>query len=314
MQNAKVFVSGGSGVIGQALVAFLHRQGAKLLVGDLKPCPAHFPEEIAYWQGDLNHIEKEVLIDFSPQYFFHLAAAFERTEEEYRFFEQNFDHNIKLSHYLLDCLKNCPSLRRIIFASSYLVYDSKKYLFETPQKHAVRLTEGSPLNPRNLCGMAKLLHEEELDFIHHFKPNISVVSARIFRSYGRQSRDIISRWIRSLLKEEPITVYAKEGMFDFIFADEVAEGLMQLAISNFQGVVNLGSGRARSIEDILHILGKYFPHMIVEEKKGNILYEASQANMDLFQTVVNWKPSLQLEDVIPKIIEYEKSYLDLFQN
>src|ERR1700733_2504464 len=117
MQDVKVFVSGGSGVIGQALVALLHQQGAKLLVGDLQPRPVHWSTEIAYWQGDLNHIEKSVLIDFSPRYFFHLAAAFERTEEEYGFFEQNFYHNIRLSHYLLDCLKDCPSLSRIIFAS-----------------------------------------------------------------------------------------------------------------------------------------------------------------------------------------------------
>lgn len=307
MQNAKVFVSGGSGVIGQTLVALLQSQGAKLLVGDLKPRPTSF-KEIDYWQGDLNHIEKKVLIDFSPQYFFHLAAAFERTEEEYEFFEQNFDHNIKLSHYLLDCLNSCPSLRRIIFASSYLVYDSKNYLFDVPQKQAIRLTEGSPLNPRNLCGMAKLLHENELDFIHRFKSNMSVVSARIFRSYGRQSRDIISRWIRSLLKQESIYVYAQKGMFDFIFADDVAEGLIRLATSDCRGAVNLGTDRARSVEDVLHILRKYFPSMIVEEKKGNILYEASQANMDLFQDLVKWKPSQQLEEVIPKIIEYEKIF------
>src|SRR4029077_10055971 len=97
-------------------------------VGDLKPCPKSWLGKVKYRQGDLNTMAGHELATFDPEVYFHLAATFERSEETYFSFEENFHHNIKLSHYLLSCLKNIPSLERVIFASSYLIYDPALYL------------------------------------------------------------------------------------------------------------------------------------------------------------------------------------------
>ncbi len=309
--NSNIFVSGGAGVIGSALVTRLHQNGAKILVGDLKSRPKEFPEGILYKEGDLNGIGKDELLDFKRNYFFHLAATFERSEETYDFWEENYHHNIKLSHHLIDCLKDSKSLKRVIFASSYLVYDPKLYLFDTLPERIVKLSEESPIYPRNLCGMAKLWHEQELQFIHHFKPNqLSIVCARIFRSYGRNSRDIISRWIRSLLTGEEITVYCKEGSFDFIFADDVAESLLRLGMIDASAIVNLGKGQSRRVEDVVRILKKHFPAMKIKEDNVMIPYEASEADMELFRTMTGWEPRHTLEEAIPLIIDYERSLLN----
>ncbi|NGX43035.1 MAG: CDP-glucose 4,6-dehydratase [Chlamydiae bacterium] len=306
--DTQVFVSGGAGVIGAALVKLLHQQGANIFVGDLKPRPSDFPSEIKYRQGDLNTITKEELDSFRPEFFFHLAATFERSVETYDFWGENFHHNVKLSHHLMDCLKECNSLKRVVFASSYLVYDPKLYLFDLPQADPVRLDEYSPICPRNLCGMAKLLHEQEISFLQSFKQQtLSTVSARIFRSYGKNSRDVISRWIRACLKGEPITVFRKEGFFDFVFAENVAEGLMRLALSEATGPINLGTDNARQIGEVLDILQQHFPKMQVKEEASDIPIEVSQANMDRFKEVTGWIPPHQLEDAIPKIIDHEKT-------
>src|SRR5690554_6705132 len=94
-KNKRVFVSGGAGVIGRELVKKLYEAGAKVFVGDLKDKPKDWPSDILYRKGDLNFIAKDELDQFSPQYFFHLAATFERTEETYDFWYENFHHNIK---------------------------------------------------------------------------------------------------------------------------------------------------------------------------------------------------------------------------
>ena len=310
-KNTNVFVSGGAGVIGTSLVTRLYEKGARLFVGDLKPRPTDWPKDIMYREGDLNDINKEQLLEFQPEYYFHLAATFERSEETYDFWEDNFHHNIRLSHYLIDCLKGSKTLKKIVFASSYLIYDSQQYLFKIPPEVPVRLSESSAIQPRNLCGMAKLLHEQELAFIQSFnRGKLSVACARIFRSYGRNSRDIISRWIRSLLRNETITVYGKEGAFDFIFADDVAEALVRLALLNNCGVVNLGNDYARNIADVLRILKEYFPNMKFTEEDIKLPYEASQAEMTRFQSLTGWMPQYQLESAIPLMIEYEKGLLE----
>lgn len=295
-KGIRVFVSGGAGVIGSVLVEKLHQAGAKLLVGDLKSPPKNLPKDVSYWHGDLNNITSKELMDFAPQIYFHLAATFERTEETPEFWKENYHHNIQLSHHLIDILKDCASLQRIVFASSYLIYDPLQYLNKSK---SVLLGESSSINPRNLCGMAKLLHEKELEFIH----SKSSVSARIFRVYGKNSRDIISRWIQCLRRGETITVYGKEGSFDYILADDVAEGLMRLSKTDYIGHINLGTGSSRKIKEVLDILHQHFPDMKTKEENSPIQYENSAADMSLFKQVAGWQPQHTLEKGIDSIME-----------
>lgn len=315
LENKRIFVSGGAGVIGTALVQKLHKLGAILFVGDLKPRPKNWNSDIIYYQGDLNHITKGELETINPEYFFHLAATFERSEETWDFWDENFHNNIKLSHHLMTCLKDCKSLKKVIFASSYLIYDPQLYSsYEKPQS-VTRLKETDRIYPRNTCGAAKLLHEIENRFLEGFQETpFKTVSARIFRVYGRNSKDVISRWIRMLLNNETITVYKPENRFDYIFADDVADGLIHLATSSARGVVNLGRDNSRSIEEVLTILKRNFPNMKYNFVNSDIPYEYSQANMELFNDLTGWIPTTQLEDGIDMLIEFEKSNKENFSN
>ncbi|HEY9218024.1 MAG TPA: NAD-dependent epimerase/dehydratase family protein, partial [Phenylobacterium sp.] len=242
----RVFVTGGAGVIGDTLVRALHAEGANVLVGDLKPRPSDWPGDIAYRQGDLNDLQAWELAAFAPTVIFHLAATFERSVETFEFWDENFRHNLRLSHHLGGLMRGCAGLRRVVFASSYLVYDPDTYIFDHPADAPVILSEEHRIQPRNLCGGAKLIHELELSFLQHFdQTQFTAAAARIFRSYGRGSRDVISRWVRAALKGEPIDVFNPEGLFDYVYADDVAEGLLRLGLSDHVGALNLTRGRAR---------------------------------------------------------------------
>ena len=312
LEGRRVFVSGGNGVIGNALVDRLYHQGAIIFVGDRKPRPLHWPKEILYRQGDLNYITKWELDEFGPEYFFHLAATFERSTETYEFWDENRWHNVRLSTHLMSILKESCSLKKVVFASSYLIYDKKLYTFALPAKEAIKLKESDPILPRNLTGGAKLNHEIELRFIEEFKKRqYQTVSARIFRSYGRYSRDFMSRWVHALLNNEEIVVYKKEGLFDFIFAEDVAEGLIHLAHSpEASRIVNLGRGRARRVSEVVEVLRQHFPTMKCREEEQDIPYEASEADMSRFTQMTGWKPTQDIETTIPKMIEYEKQALN----
>ena len=252
----RIFVSGGAGVIGSELIPMLHATGADVMVGDLKPRKASWPGSVRYRQGDLNEMKVQELRAFSPEVFIHLAATFERSTETYGFWEENSRHNVRLSHHLMTIHKDLESLRRVLFASSYLIYDPKLYCFSEPQSHARRLREDDPILPRNLTGMAKLAHEIELRFLEGFrKESFSTVIARIFRGYGRGSHCVISRWIRALLRGEPIQVYRPEGFFDYIYAAETARGLIKLVQhSDLTGIINLGTDRARRVSEVVDVL------------------------------------------------------------
>lgn len=306
-KKKRVFVSGGAGVIGTALVRNLLERDAKILIGDLKPMPTAMQGLVYYRQGDLIDMSVSEVKEFSPEVFFHLAATFERSEESEDFWHENFHHNVSLSHHLMTILKDLPSLKQVIFASSYLVYDPTCYLFDRPQTKGMALDETSPILPRNLCGMAKLNHEHELSFIKKIKPYLQTISTRIFRSYGKNSRDIISRWIRAALKNETLTVYKPEGIFDYVYADDVATAILLLADTSFDGVVNVGTGKGRQVSEVLEILKKHFMHLSIRSEEIEIPYEASQAKMDKFFRLTGWKNFRTLEETIPELISFENS-------
>jgi carbamoyl-phosphate synthase large subunit len=303
-KNKRVFISGGSGVIGTALINNLLKKGAIIFVGDLKPRPTQWNNLKIYREGDLIDLTKEEITDFSPEIFFHLAATFERSIETEDFWHENFHHNVLLSHHLLSLLKELPDLKTIVFASSYLIYNPNLYLFQSPQRQSISLKEENNIAPRNLCGMAKLLHEQELAFVKKFRPDLQIINARIFRSYGRNSRDIISRWIQAVLNKEPLKVYCPEGRFDFVFAEDVAKALQSLAETHFSGTVNVGSGQSRSIREVIDILKTHFPDLSYEEEAINIPYESSQADLTLFKRLVPDFAFKSLEDTIPELITF----------
>ncbi|MBI5403286.1 MAG: ATP-grasp domain-containing protein [Ignavibacteriae bacterium] len=311
-KNKRIFISGGNGVIGRELIRKLVKQGAVVLTGDLKPRGIELPLNIFYRQGDLNFIEKQELEVFKPEIFVHLAATFERSTESYEFWEENFLHNVRLSNHLMTLMKDLKSLKKVIFASSYLIYDPALYNFNSPRENPVSLKETDNIYPRNLTGMAKLSHEIELRFLDGFKSKqFKTVNARIFRGYGKGSRDVISRWVRNLLKREKINVFREEGIFDYIFSEDTAEGLLRLALSDkAQGVINLGTGKSRRVSDVVSVLKKHFLEMKAETGKSSIEYEASRADTKKLYRLLKWTPGITLEEGIKKIIEYEKKKIN----
>jgi carbamoyl-phosphate synthase large subunit len=308
MSSKRVFLSGGAGVIGGELIPKLLDRGYTILTGDLKPRPRSLSSEVLYRQGDLNSMTSTELEAFAPEIFIHLAATFERSTETYAFWEENFWHNVRLSHHLMTLAKDLPSLHRITFASSYLIYNPSLYQFTSSRESAVSLSENDPIMPRNLTGMAKLAHELELEFLQrHRSGAFSTVCARIFRGYGRNSRDIISRWVRALLDGEEIDIYRPEGMFDYVYAKDTAEGLLRLTESTITGIVNLGTGQARRVQEVVDLLRVHFPEMCAQVSASDIAYEASQADMEAFQRATGWLPEYDLESAIPEIIAHERT-------
>ena len=290
----KVLVTGGAGVIGRVLVQKLEGRGAKVVSIDREP--AKFEKATHYTDNVLGYM----LTCEEQQIVFHLAASFGRTEIEQGFFNENFYNNVGLSHTLLSCDHHWE---RFIFASSYLVYDPLLYLWDDTHF----LKESDRISPRNIVGAAKYYTENELDFVCQDE-KMSGVSARIFRVYGRGSKDIISRVVQKALRGETIEVYGENARFDYIFADDVAEGLIKLAEVDFPTTaVNLGTGKGKSLSEVIAVIREHIPNMKVEhaEKFGHPI-ENSRADVSLLRELTGWTPPTPLEVGIRKVIEYER--------
>lgn len=196
-----------------------------------------------------------------------------------------------------------------MFASSYLIYDPRLYLSAEPRSDGVSLREDMRQDPRNLCGAAKLYAEKEYAFARELLGGPAQIScARIFRVFGRGSRDVISRWIRAALADEPLTVFQSENRFDYIYAGDVAEGLLRLATApDAEGVVNLGTGRSRPVSEVISLLQTELPGTRTIQESRDAPFEASAADTSRLREVVGWTPPTDLADGIRKVIEWERA-------
>ncbi|HMK66997.1 MAG TPA: NAD-dependent epimerase/dehydratase family protein [Stellaceae bacterium] len=307
----KIAVTGSAGVIGRELVARLLARGDEVLSLDRERMHEPLGSRVKHVQVDLSVGGMEELRRFRPQTIYHLAAAFERSEEESGFWLPGYRDNMAVTHRLHDTIRSLGGLETYVFASSYLIYAPPLYLFEAPQARPVALHEQHPVAPRNLCGAAKYYGETELRFLSEVDGlPLRGVAARIFRVYGRGSRDVISRWVRALLADEPIEVYNPENRFDYIFAGDVAEGLLRLAASSeASGVVNLATGTSRSIAEaaatVLHATGA--APELVQHRAATGPYEASAAAIGRLSEFTGWQPTTTLEDGIDAVVEYERA-------
>jgi carbamoyl-phosphate synthase large subunit len=110
-----------------------------------------------------------------------------------------------------------------------------------------------------------------------------------------------------LLDGDPVEVYRPEGLFDYVFAADSAEGLLRLAHASCNGIVNLGTGRPRRVSEVVGVLRHHFPAMKVVNGESDIPFEASQADTTLLEGATGWKPEFQIETAIPLIIEHERA-------
>ena len=310
LRGKRVLVTGGSGVIGRQLLGLLSAHAAEVLSADRVPLPISAPAGVTHREIDLATDDLDPIWRFRPQLIFHLAATFERSEESAEFWLPNWQDNVVLSHRLAEGARADREVEALIFASSYLIYDPSVYLSARPRPDAVPLGEDGRQDPRNLCGAAKLYAEKEYEFARdHLAGASRIVSARIFRVYGQGSRDVVSRWVRAALAGEPLTVFQPENRFDYVYAHDVAEGLLRLAIDGrAEGIVNIGTGRSRSVADLIHALRTALPHVELRtiDEQRDAPFEASRADVTRLQALTGWVPRTDLAEGISQILAWEQ--------
>jgi carbamoyl-phosphate synthase large subunit len=310
LAGRRVLVTGGAGVIARELLDRLSATGAEVLSVDRLPLPSARPAGVDHLIADLAFADLDPIAAFRPSHVLHLAATFERSVESPEFWEQNWSDNVVVTHRLAELAGRIGGIEAFVFASSYLVYDPEQYSTVAAPAEAVALSEGSRLATRNLCGAAKLYGEAELRFVNEVQAaGFRASFARIFRVYGRGSRDVVSRWVRAALDGEPIDVYHPENRFDYVFSGDVADGLLRMAASaRASGVINLGSGKARPVAAVIEAVERATgTRLDARTNAADEPFEASRADVARLQATLDWTPPTSLEVGVERLVEFERA-------
>ena len=132
---------------------------------------------------------------------------------------------------------------------------------------------------------------------------LDVRIARIFSVYGPKSpkSNIIYNIINQMINNSTITLGNISPKRDFIFINDVIEGLIKIIDSKKKGfqIYNLGSGKSISVENIVKtcfkIHGKTLQVISSKEKIRKNEIPDIRANISKMKSEFNWKPQISLK-------------------
>jgi ADP-L-glycero-D-manno-heptose 6-epimerase len=245
-------VTGGAGFVGSNLVLELQDRfpSARLTAiddfrsGDFKNLAGYRGDFVA---ADLAKLDwKEQFGDEKFDAIFHLASITDTTNHDQ--FEQTHD-NVESFRRLLNFarLNRC----RVIFASSASIYGA------TTEASA----ESTFAAPANIYAFSKAIMDNLATRSARENPDWIIVGVRYFNVYGPREahKGMPASMIYHLSQQmragqRPRIFKHGEQRRDFVYVKDVVDGTIRALDASGSGIYNLGSGQARSFNELVFIL------------------------------------------------------------
>ncbi len=185
-----------------------------------------------------------------------------------------------------------------------------------PQPEAYR-GNVNPIGPRACYDEGKRC-AETLFFDYRRQHGLKIKVARIFNTYGPRMHPndgrVVSNFIVQALQGKPITLYGDGRQTrSFCYVDDLVEGLIRLMATpdEVTGPVNLGNPGEFTIrqlaEQILHLTGSR--STLVNEPLPEDDPMQRQPDITLAKQLLDWQPSIALEDGLKRTIPYFQELL-----
>lgn len=296
----KILITGASGFVGSHLYQNLGNQGAEVHAVSRS---RHISDSsyLKWWQVDLGDIKqvRQLFSDTQPDVVFHLASI-ATGRHDLDLVLPTFHANLTSTVNLLTAATEFGGCHRIVLASS----------LEEPE-----LGEAGAI-PHSPYGAAKWASSSYGRMFHAlYKTPIAI--ARLFMIYGPAQPDInklIPYVTLSLLQGKAPQVSSGKRQVDWIYIDDVIEGLLALARTpNVEGsTVDLGSGDFTTVHDIVNHLVK-LTGSIIQPLYGALPDRPPEpvrvANTAHTYNILGWQPKISLENGLQHTINWHRKYL-----
>jgi UDP-glucuronate decarboxylase len=160
---------------------------------------------------------------------------------------------------------------------------------------------------------------ETLFFDYHRQNKVRIKVARIFNTYGPRMHPhdgrVVSNFIVQALRNDPITIYGDgKQTRSFCYVNDLVSGLMSLMNSSddVTGPINLGNPGEFTM---LELAEKVIAFSGSKSKLNFMALPADdpkqrQPDITLAKKVLNWQPTIALDEGLTRTIAYFKDLLD----
>lgn len=312
LKDKTILITGGAGFIGSNLAFYFQknhpeakvvildsfRSGETLSNGNLKSF-GHFKNLVGFngeiISGDIN--DKDLLLDleinYNFDYIFHEAAISDTTALEQ---DLMIKTNVNAYKDLLDLAVAHDA--NMIYASSAATYGNA----ESPQRVGREA-------PQNVYGFSKL-SMDNLSRQYMKECDISIVGLRYFNVYGpneyfkNTTASMVLQFGHQLLSGKNPRLFEDSDKIlrDFIYVEDIIQANIKAMQPKASGIYNVGTGKARSFQDIVDILQselgtslacEYIPNPFI----GSYQFH-TEADIATTKEALGYEPRFEMEDAI----------------
>lgn len=286
----KVFLTGGTGLIGTQTIPFLQKAGFEIYALTLDENKSE--NGIKYVKGNLfDKIQIDNLLsEIRPEYMLHYAWL------STGLFNDNSNFDFLTSS--IDLLKSFAKYggKRVVMAGTYAEYGY----------HNETLKETMPAEPINIYSQCK-------DFVHQIAEaycqnnNISFGWGRIFSAFGKEKdpRRLTSDVINHLKNNQEVVIRSGSLVRDYIYTKDIAAAFVKFLESDVKGVVNICTGKDTSIHDYVMKIAQ------IMEKENLVVFNEQKSPQQVrvvgdptrLNKEVGFTPKYSIEQALKEILE-----------
>lgn len=318
LDNRTILITGGAGFIGsnlafhfqenypetKVIVLDSFRSGETLSNGNLKSF-GHFKNLIGFQgeviSGDINDeaLMAQLSNDYKFDYIFHEAAISDTTAVEQ---DLMIKTNVNAYKTLLEMA--IAHGANMIYASSAATYG------DAPSPQTVGCEA-----PQNVYGFSKLMMDNITNEYIENGVKISIVGLRYFNVYGKneffknKTASMVLQLGHQILEGNAPRLFegSDKILRDFIYIEDIIQANIKAMRPKKSGVYNVGTGKARSFQDIADTLQKllctdygsiYIPNPFVGQYQFH-----TEANVEDSFTYLGYEAKYELEDGIKAYLE-----------
>ena len=316
-ENKKILVTGGTGMVGMALIKLLKESGAKIRVVSIdNVSPFENQKDIEFIKLDLRNYDNCLKACNNIDIVFHVAgikgSPAVALNKPASFFVPTITFNTNLLEAAVKSKAN-----HILYTSSIGVYSPSSIFNEDD------VWKTFPSENDRFAGWAKrmgelqmMAYEKELNF-----NNYSIIRpANIYGPYDNfdpKNAMVIPSLINKVLSsKDTIEVWGDGSVIrDFIFSRDVARGMMLAVEKKIKKPLNLGSGTGITIKQLINSIIKAIPNNNLKIKWDTSKPTGDKVrvmNMELASSF-GFKCETNLEDGIKETVDWylkNKNYSD----